>query len=164
MTVTNELAETLAGIKVAFNPETFRWDGVPPRTYKFALGDERGMGWKGVTRNTLGGAASMPAGFEFRYFEFARDGYSSLEKHTHVHLIVVIRGKGKALVGDRVFDINPFDAIYVPPNTPHRWMNDGAEPFGFLCPVDAERDHPVPLSDEEWASLEANPVTAPYIF
>jgi len=54
--------------------------------------------------------------------------------------------------------------VYVPPLVPHRWVNPYSEPFGFLCTVDAERDKPQPVSDEEWESLRANPETAPYVF
>jgi quercetin dioxygenase-like cupin family protein len=117
-----------------------------------------------VTRHTLADPAMVPAAFELRYFELQPDGYSSLEKHHHVHYVVVLRGVGRALVGDSVVDLIPFDAVYVPSLTPHRWLNEAAEPFGFLCTVDAERDTPVALDDAEWEALRANPVTAPYVF
>lgn len=147
---------------LAFDPATFRWAGVEERVYKPpAAGAERGMDWRDVTRHRLGPAGD--AGFELRYFELGPGGYSSLEKHAHVHLIVAVRGAGRALVGDRLVDLAPLDALYVPPGTPHRWINEGDEPFGYLCAVDAERDRPQPLDDEEWAALRADPVTAPYV-
>lgn len=151
-------------MKIAFDVAEFRWRGIDPQVYKFALGDERGMGWRGVTRFTMGRPPAAPSRVELRYFELAPGGYSSLEKHTHAHLIVALRGKGKALVGSEVFDLDPFDLVYVPPGTPHRWMSHGSEPFGFLCPVDAERDMPQPLTDDEWETLRRNPATAPYVF
>lgn len=160
----SSLAGVLARLKVAFDPEAFRWRGVEPESYKFALGDERGMGWRGVTRYTLAGPPAAPSRFELRYFELEPGGYSSLEQHAHAHCVVVVRGEGKALVGGEVFEIGPFDIVYVPSRTPHRWINDGDEPFGFLCPVDAERDPPRPVSDEQWEALTQNPVTARYTF
>lgn len=160
----SSLAGALAGLKVAFDPEAFRWRGIESQTYKFALGDERGMGWRGVTRYTLAGPPVVPSRFEFRYFELTPGGYSSLEKHTHMHCILVIRGTGKALVGDHVFDLSPLDLLYVPPDTPHRWINESNEPFGFLCPVDAQRDSPMPVSEEQWKALKESPATAPYVF
>lgn len=150
--------------KIAFDPATFTWEGIPPREYKFNTGDQRGMGWQGITRFTFGRPPGMPAQFELRYFELDEGGYSSIEKHQHIHMIMILRGHGKAIIGDAVIDLAPMDVVYVPPATPHRWINAGSEPFGFLCPVDAERDAPAPLSDEEWAALRANPATAPYVF
>ncbi len=109
---------------------------------------------------TAGGAVAAAA----VYFELAPGGYSSLEKHTHVHTIIVLRGQGRAVVGHQVFDLAPFDLLHVPPDTPHRWVNESAEPFGFLCPVDAQRDPPQPVDDAEWDALQRIPTTAPYVF
>jgi quercetin dioxygenase-like cupin family protein len=147
-----------------FDYATFRWSGVEPQAYKFSLGDVRGMGWRGVMRFTLAGPPVWPVTFELRYFELAPGGYSSFEKHTHAHCIVALRGRGRAVVGHEVFALNPFDIVHVPPRTPHRWFNEGDEPFGFLCPVNASRDAPQPLSEEEWVALRHNPATAPYVF
>ena len=151
-------------MKIAFDTAQFRWRGIDPRVYKSSAGEQRGMGWRDVTRFTLGRPPAVPSRLELRYFELAPGGYSSLEKHAHVHLIIALRGKGKALVGGEVFDLAPFDCVYVPPGTPHRWMCAGPDPFGFLCPVDAERDRPEPLTDGEWDALRRNPTTAPYTF
>jgi quercetin dioxygenase-like cupin family protein len=142
-------------VKVPFDPESFRWQGVDPRPYKHGHG-----GFEGITRYVL--ADELPAAFALRYFELEPGGYSNLEKHRHVHLVVALRGAGKAIVGTDLVDLEPFDAVYVPPMTPHRWINEGAEPFGFLCPVDSERDRPQQLDEDELGSLRSNPVTAPY--
>jgi quercetin dioxygenase-like cupin family protein len=141
-------------VKVRFDPESFRWQEVEARPYKQA------GGFEGVTRYVL--ADQLPARFALRYFELQPGGYSSLEKHRHVHLVIVLRGAGKALVGEEVVELEPFDAVYVPPMAPHRWINEGAEPFGFLCPVDSERDRPRPLDEDEREALRSNPATAPY--
>ncbi len=154
----------LGHLRAAFDDTRFRWSHIEPQAYKFSLGDQRGMGWRGVTRYTLGGASVSPSQFELRYFELAPGGYSSLEKHTHVHTIIVLRGQGRAVVGHQVFDLAPFDLLHVPPDTPHRWVNESAEPFGFLCPVDAQRDPPQPVDDAEWDALQRIPTTAPYVF
>jgi quercetin dioxygenase-like cupin family protein len=143
---------------------SFRWTGVEPQAYKFSLGDIRGMGWRDVTRFTLAGPPAWPVEFELRYFELAPGGYSSFEKHTHPHIIIALRGQGRAVVGRELFTLDPFDIVQVPPQTPHRWLNEGHEPFGFLCPVDAHRDAPQPLSTGEWAALRDDPTIAPYVF
>ena len=158
------LVTALAGLKVSFDRALFRWRGVEAQAYKFALGDQRGMGWRDVNRFTLAGPPVVPSRFELRYFELAPGGYSSLEQHAHVHCIVVLRGRGKALVAKEIVALEPLDALFVPPRTPHRWINDGEEPFGFLCPVDAQRDPPGPVSDEEWERLRQHDQTSPYVF
>src|ERR671936_435467 len=126
--------------------------------------DPSAFRWRGLTRMTLASPAGIPSAFELRYFEIEPGGYSSLEKHRHVHVVVALRGRGRAVVGDAVFELEPFAAIYVAPLTPHRWLNAGDEPFGFLCTVDAERDRPQPLDDNEWDALQKNPATAPYVY
>jgi len=163
-TPTIPLKGQFAHLKAAFDASRFRWSRIDPQAYKFSLGDLRGMGWRGVSRYTLASPSAIPVNFELRYFELAPGGYSSLEKHSHVHAIIVLRGQGRAVVGQQVFDLAPFDFLYVPPGTPHRWVNEGAEPFGFLCPVDAQRDPPEPITDKEWDALKETPATAPYVF
>lgn len=142
-----------------FEADRFRWEGVPERVYKYqdAASSERGLGWKDVVRNTLFGREGEPAAFEVRYFEIAPGGYSTLEKHRHVHAVTVVRGTGLVVVGTEVHRVRPFDFIYVPPMVPHQFVNDGGEPFGFLCVVDSDRDRPQPPSDEELAQLQAHP-------
>ena len=133
-----------------------------PSPYKESEGKRRGMGWRGLTRHTLVPGGSVAAGFEQRYFEIAPGGYSSLEKHEHVHVVFTARGAGQALIGDQVVDLNHLDLVETPPFAPHRWINPGDEPFGFICTVEGKRDAPQPVSDEEWNALLADPRTAPF--
>jgi quercetin dioxygenase-like cupin family protein len=142
-----------------FDPEAFRWAGVEQRDYKASEGERRGMGWRGVTRHTL-----AQGGFEQRYFEIEPGGYSSLEKHEHIHVVITLRGRGRVLVGDRVVELGPMEVLEIPPSAAHRWVNAGEEPWGFLCTVDAERDRPQPVDDAEWEALKADPATAPFVF
>jgi quercetin dioxygenase-like cupin family protein len=140
------LTASLAGVKRAF--DRFRWEGLEPRPYKDDPGTERGMAWRGIARTTLARGA-----FEVRYFELAPGGFSSLEKHAHVHVVFAVRGAGRALVGTSVHSLAPLDMVTTEPWQPHRWMNAGEEPFGFLCTVEGERDRPVPVDDAEWALM-----------
>lgn len=158
------LQKALQRLHIPFDAVRFAWEGILPVEYKENAGDAPGMGWRGVKRYSLGRPPYIGAQFALRYFEIEPGGYSSLEKHAYVHLVVVIRGRGRALVGTQVFDLKPFDVLYVPPLVPHRWLNPYEEPFGFLCPADAERDKPQPLSPDEWNALQQNPETAPYVF
>jgi len=146
-------------MKLPFDPLAFRWQGVPARAYKDEPGTARGMTWHGISRHTLNREP-----FELRYFELAPDGFSSLEKHAHVHVVVAVRGHGRALVGTEVVELAPFDVVRTPPLAPHRWICAGDEPFGFLCTVEGERDAPRPLDDAEWEALRADPRTAPFVY
>lgn len=145
---------------VPFDPQAFRWTGVPERAYKFEPGTGAGLGWRDVTRHTLLRPEGEPAAFSVRYFEVAPGGYTSLERHRHVHAIVVLRGAARLVLGSRVYAVRPFDFVYVPPDTPHQFVNDGGEPFGFLCVVDADRDRPQPLTPQQLQAILADPEAA----
>jgi quercetin dioxygenase-like cupin family protein len=123
-----------------FDAGAFRWKGVMARPYK---APRYGMpGWKDVERFVLLGAAGEPTAFHLRYFEIAPGGYSSFERHRHAHAVLVLRGHGRVRLGGVTRRVGPMDFVYIPPGTPHQFRA-GREPFGFLCPVDAERDRPV---------------------
>jgi ribulose-bisphosphate carboxylase large chain len=117
----------------------FRWDGAPAETYKAAADH-----WCGVARTSLAGERGEQTAFHVRYFEIAPGGYSSLEHHRHEHVVVVLRGRGEVRLGDEVHQLGFGDVVYVAPDEVHQFRNQSAEPFGFLCMVDARRDVPVP--------------------
>jgi S-methyl-1-thioxylulose 5-phosphate methylthiotransferase len=152
------------GARIPFDQATFRWVGIEPQPYKPRTETEPGMGFRGIARHRLADPESLPAHFELRYFELEPGGYSSLEKHEHAHFVIALRGAGLALVGSEMHELTPLDALHVPPLAPHRWLNPGDEPFGFLCPADASRDQPQPLEQHEWDALRADPRTAQFLF
>jgi quercetin dioxygenase-like cupin family protein len=102
-------------------------------------------------------------GCQLRYFELAAGGYSSLERHRHAHAIMVIRGRGRALVGDRILDLATHDLVKVPPLTWHQFRADGDAPFGFLCMVDCGRDTPERPDAEALSGLRTEPSIAEFI-
>lgn len=108
----------------------FRWAGVELHAYK----DDSGAPFKDITRQTLFRAEDLAG--ELRYFEIAPGGYSTLERHEHVHAVMILRGAGRCLVGDAVRALAPFDLVSVPPMTWHQFRAGTAEPLGFLCMVD----------------------------
>ncbi|HSN19587.1 MAG TPA: cupin domain-containing protein [Usitatibacter sp.] len=114
----------------------YRWDGVEVLRYK----DEGSAPFKDVTRQVLFEGGGLPV--QLRYFEVAPGGWTTLERHEHVHSVMVIRGKGQCLVGDRAYDLAVNDLVSVPPMTWHQFRAAADEPLGFLCLVDAERDRP----------------------
>jgi quercetin dioxygenase-like cupin family protein len=136
--------------------DSFRWEGVAVSPYK-----PGGTHFAGITRQLLfdGGEG---LGCQLRYFELEPGGYSSLERHRHVHAIMVIRGAGRALVGNRIMELGTHDLVRVPPMTWHQFRA-GEVPFGFLCMVDCGRDTPERPDHETLAALRGDPEVAAFI-
>jgi len=131
----------------------YRWEGVEREAYK--SGQEEGRSWRDIIRQVLIGRHAEETSFHLRYFEIAPGGYSSLEKHGHAHVVIAIRGKGKAILGSTAYDLKPLDTVYVAPWTPHQFLATDSEPFGFFCIVDAHRDRSLTLSPQEKAATRA---------
>ena len=105
-------------------------------TYK----QEGSAPFKDVTRQVLFEGKELPT--QLRYFEVAPGGYTTLERHQHVHAVMVIRGHGECLVGDKGYTINQHDLVSVPPMTWHQFHAAPDQPLGFLCLVASDRDRP----------------------
>jgi mannose-6-phosphate isomerase-like protein (cupin superfamily) len=129
----------------------FHWQGVEVLEYK----QEGAAPFKDVTRQVLFDSRDPPA--QLRYFEVAPGGYTTLERHEHVHAVMVIRGRGQCLVGERAYDIGTHDLVNVPPMTWHQFHAARDEPLGFLCLVARERDRPQ-LPGEAEAAAIAKPI------
>jgi mannose-6-phosphate isomerase-like protein (cupin superfamily) len=115
---------------------TFHWEGVEVLQYK----QEGSAPFRDVTRQVLFDDPSIAT--QLRYFEVAPGGWTTLERHEHVHNVMVIRGRGRCLVGEKAFDLAQNDLVSVPPMTWHQFRAADDEPLGFLCLVDRERDRP----------------------
>jgi mannose-6-phosphate isomerase-like protein (cupin superfamily) len=107
----------------------YRWDGVPVLNYK-----ENGTHFKAISRQILfeGGPKLQT---QLRYFEIESGGHSTLERHDHIHSVMIIRGRGHCLVGDAIYEITGNDLVYVPTMTWHQFRATTSEPLGFLCLV-----------------------------
>ena len=126
----------------------FRWEGVDVLAYK----QDGSAPFKDVTRQVLFDDPSMAT--QLRYFEVAPGGWTTLERHEHVHNVMVIRGRGRCLVGDEAREIGPNDLVPVPPLAWHQFRAAADEPLGFLCLVNRERDRPQLPGDGERGALE----------
>lgn len=115
----------------------FKWKGIKTEKYK-----QDGGVWSAIARNVLIGNHGETCKFHLRYFEIEPNGYSSLEKHRHEHVVVCIRGMGKVLIGKKSYTIKYLDTVYIAPDTVHQLSNPYDEPFGFFCIVNAKRDKP----------------------
>lgn len=132
---------------------SFQWEGIERTSYK-QVGDH----WLGVSRTELIAEPSrneLP--FHVRYFEVEPGGYSSLEKHAHEHVVIVVRGAGTVLLEDRDQPIASGDIVHVRSWQRHQFRAGAAEPLGFYCIVPAERDRPVIEGGGESACELPNP-------
>jgi quercetin dioxygenase-like cupin family protein len=135
----------------------YTWEDVEVLAYK----SEGVAPFKGVTRQVLFNDPQLAA--QWRYFEVAPGGHTTLERHQHVHAVMVIRGRGACLVGQEIHSLELHDLIYVPPMTWHQFRASENEPLGFLCLVNAERDRPELPGPEELRLLKENPNIADFI-
>jgi len=129
--------------KVIRHGGDFTWQGVPLEAYKATTAS-----WEGVTRRELSGKRGESQCFHVRYFEIAPGGFSSLERHKHEHVVIPIRGHGTVQFGCFLYEVGMGDVVYIAPDDPHQFRvgEEQAEPFGFLCMVNAERDVPEPVT------------------
>jgi len=127
-----------------------RWEGVDLLPYKE---DDRAL-FKSITRQVLFSDPDMHA--ELRYFEMAPGGFSTLERHVHMHAVLILRGCGHCLVGDEVKSLEPRDLVTVPPMTWHQFRATKGEPLGFICMVNAARDKPQLPTAEDLAKLSSD--------
>ena len=135
----------------------FRWSGVSLHAYK----DEDSAPFRDITRQTLFKADDLAG--ELRYFEIAPGGYSTLERHEHVHAVMILRGQGRCLVGGEVRSVAPFDLVSVPAMQWHQFRASDTGSLGFLCLVDRERDRPQLPSEGELEALRTDPRIAAFL-
>lgn len=133
------------------------WEGVERLPYKE---DERAL-FKSISRQVLFSDPALAG--ELRYFEMAPGGFSSLERHAHIHAVLILRGRGHCLVGRAVKLVETHDLVTVPAWSWHQFRATLGEPLGFLCMVNAERDRPQLPSPAELAGLQADPVVAAFL-
>ena len=136
------------------------WDGVEPEGYRPGAA-------VGIARHTIVGGWKPEPGapgpqLELRFFELDPGAASRLERHEHEHYVIVGRGIGHAVVGERVEEVSAGDVIYVAPLELHQFINRGDERFGFYCIVTAARDGARIPENEEIERLLASPV-GPFI-
>jgi len=64
---------------------------------------------------------------------FAPQKCSGLHTHDVEELFFMLKGGGRAIVGDKEYRLEPNLAIYAPPETPHNFINTEDEPLVLLA-------------------------------
>jgi quercetin dioxygenase-like cupin family protein len=134
-----------------------RWEGVEALRYK----TEGSAPFRDITRQVLFQDAALAC--ELRYFEMQPGGYSTLERHEHAHAVMIQRGVGRVLVGDRVYEVREHDLVHIPAMTWHQFRAPDDAPFGFLCMVNAERDRPQLPTAADLEALRRDPDVTAFI-
>jgi quercetin dioxygenase-like cupin family protein len=137
--------------------EGYRWADTDVLAYKA----DGSAPFKAVTRQVLFADPNMAA--ELRYFEVAQGGHSTLERHQHVHAVMVLRGNGRCLIGEKVWALKPHDLVSIPPMTWHQFRAAPDQSLGFLCMVNTERDRPQLPTESDLERLRAIPDVAAFI-
>lgn len=137
--------------------EGFRWEGVEQHAYK----EEGSAPFEGISRQLLFSDPDLAC--ELRFFEIEPCGYSTLERHKHVHVVMILRGHGECLVGHKVRAVAAYDLVTVPPMTCHQFRAAADAPLGFLCMVNAVPDQPQLPSEGELRQLESDPKVAAFL-
>ena len=138
-------------------PDGHRWQGVEHKPYKE---DDRAL-FEKISRQTLFSRPDLAG--ELRYFEVEPGGHSTLERHEHVHAVLILRGSGQALLGDHIATLAQNDLVTIPPMTWHQFRANAGDHLGFLCMVDAIRDKPQLPQPTDLATLQSNPAIAEFL-
>lgn len=147
----------MTGAPVRRQEAEWRWEGVEELRYKA----EGSAPFREVTRQILFQDPAL--GCDLRYFEVQPSGYSTLERHEHAHAVMILRGRGRVLVADRVYDVQAHDLVHIQPLAWHQFRAGAEAALGFLCMVNAARDRPQLPAEEDLALLRRDPVVAAFI-
>ena len=135
---------------------SYTWENVPLLAYK------EGGPYKDVTRQILlEGAETLPV--QWRYFEVQPGGHSTLERHQHIHWVLILRGRGACLVADEITDIAEHDLVEIQPMQWHQFRAAEDAPLGFLCLVAADRDRPQLPDADDLVALRQNTKVGDFI-
>ena len=127
-----------ANLRQIMQFEDYQWQGRESEVYKTTSE----LPFQGTRRVELIGKSGEKCSFDLRYFEIDKNGYSSLEKHMHTHVIIGARGYGEIIINNTSHSIHANDIVYIKPMAEHQLKAGNEEIFGFYCIVDRVRDKP----------------------
>ncbi|MCD6575248.1 cupin domain-containing protein [Candidatus Aerophobetes bacterium] len=75
-------------------------------------------------------------------FEIEKGGKTSYDIHPYEHEVLILEGTGILKSDKREEKVKPYDAIYIAPDEPHQFVNDGDETLKIICVIPkGKEDH-----------------------
>jgi len=97
-------------------------------------------GASGVRMVMLIGREHGAPNFSMRRFTIEPGGHSPKHSHDYEHEVVILDGKGTALLAGEERAIHAGDVLFVPPDEEHQFRAAADEPLRFICLVPASRN------------------------
>jgi quercetin dioxygenase-like cupin family protein len=110
------------------NSDQFAWQDIEG----VKLNEE---GLKFVTRFILIGENEKAPNSIMRYFRVEPNGHSRLERHPQEHEVIILHGKGKVQIADKITVVQPFDVVFIEGNELHQFSSSENESLGFICVI-----------------------------
>ena len=88
----------------------------------------------GTSRQVLIGPEEGPH-FAMRRFVIEPGGQIPAHTNTVEHEQYVLGGRATVGIGDRTFQVQENDVVFIPADVPHWYQTEGDLPFEFLCVV-----------------------------
>lgn len=108
-------------------------DAVEPRAIQID-------GAKGVSLRVLVGSADGAPTFAMRHFTVANSGHTPRHSHNYEHEVFILKGTARLMLDGKGQALKQGDALFIPPNATHQFINTGAVPLEFLCLVPTSFD------------------------
>ena len=107
--------------------DLYAWEGVKVETYQEEELAE--VSKQGVVGEKDG------AGFEVRYYHFAKGSKGDQARHNKEYCFYVLHGSGELKVNEELYALKPRDVVYIPANELIQVMPNKGSELGFLCVV-----------------------------
>ncbi len=77
--------------------------------------------------------------FAMRLFEIAPGGNTPLHRHPWEHEVFVLSGQGELRGQNESHPFSEGDAVFVPPDALHTFVNTGEQPLRLLCMIPVQQ-------------------------
>jgi quercetin dioxygenase-like cupin family protein len=104
------------------------------RNYRQVEADEFAEAAGVIIRRVIGEEEGAP-NFTMRVFDVEPGATTPLHTHGWEHEVFVLAGRGSAHGGGEEAPLREGDTVFVPSMEEHRFVNEGDEPFRFICVI-----------------------------
>ena len=89
----------------------------------------------GVTIRWVIGEKEGAPNFTMRVFDVEPGAVTPLHSHDWEHEVFVLAGRGSVYGGGEEAPLGEGDTVFIPSMEEHRFLNEGDEPFRFICVI-----------------------------